>query len=244
MAGIDPYGGDEHSGPGLWFWAAAIFLGVVIVAAAAVLLIDGGDDEEASPAPPRSTEATETAGQPTEDAADEDTCADFPDASEEFPSSPPSIRWESIGPVTYPASDTAGPSPDSATCFAATPTGALFAAASGVAHVSTPDPSRTEYLQEALIGPGKSEVMGPPTWGDAQSGQVTGYRFAPASCDPNSCSIDLLVTITAPDTEAFARFPTEVRRDEGTWKLYVPGEGYANSGTVIDDPDSEGFVRW
>ena len=207
----------------------AIFLAVILVGggiAAVTGAFNGQDNTTSRPTPAPS----QTADVP-EGAASICGLEGYETASNL--TSAPTAEWKIIGSTAAPQSSAAGPGTDEDgglfnTCFAHTPTGALFASANYLA--TTTDSRNTERVWE-LLADGKAKDLlrsTPPTDNvDASAstrGQVSGFKVD--SYDGSSATIDLAVTISGTGAaDQLISYPVVLTWEDGDWKVVFTEQG-------------------
>ena len=151
--------GSPFTRPGFLISAGVVLIIVVL----AGFLILTGDDEPPSNTPSTGAPSNSATSSPQAPDGDDDVCVVQAD-DDSVPVAGPPAQWTLIGTVAAPSSDDAGPAvTDAATgirsCYAQTPTGALFAAANFLAAVSDPQLLETAVDQLAADGPGRDAAL-------------------------------------------------------------------------------------
>src|SRR4051795_11509350 len=131
---------NDSTNGGPWsqrgFVAAAAFLGIVIIAVVGILLIRPGESSDSDHGtPPQSSND----GKPAASADPAASVCGLAPGSQEIPQTPPEAKWELVGKVAAPTAAAVGPGRKEGklrTCYAHSPTGALFAAANFIAVAS------------------------------------------------------------------------------------------------------------
>jgi hypothetical protein len=223
--------------------AAAVVLLLAVMGLVAALL-GGGRDQATSPGPaPAGTPATAATSRPATDSV----CG-LPAGSQLVPSDTLETQWELVGTVAAPtAPRTLGPGVVRGglrSCFAHSPTGALYAAANILALTSDPGKRQTVIQQLATDGSSKDRALealateGP----QADSGtrlQIAGYAFM--GYTPSQTTIDLATRVsTGPGLGHIAMALTW---RNGDWKLALAPDGRV-SAALGPIPDMAGYVPW
>ena len=229
--------------PGFLVSAAVV---LVLVVLAGFLVFTGGDDGDAAPAPSTSSAGGSTSAGPSATTSSGD--CDAPTGDTAVPVQAPDTQWELVGTVAAPSSTDAGPTitdPDTGvrSCYARTPTGALFAAANFLAAVNNPDTLVTAVEDLAAAGPGRDTLLElartDPTavLGTGTGFQVAGFTFLSATEDVTS------VSIAIGNTGGLAGVPLTVVYEGGDWKVDLPPDGdVAGGATAISS--LAGYVPW
>jgi hypothetical protein len=212
----------------LWI-VVAIFLAVALVGggiAIATSVLGGGDDSRA--AGPTSAASSTRSAVP---ASAESVCGLNGYETSGTLTSAPSADWTLIGSTAAPQSDTAGPGKNEDggvfnTCFAHTPTGALFASVNYLA--TTTDSRNTDRVWE-LLADGEAKNLlktSPPAddQGASSRGQVSGFKVN--SYDASSATIDLAVTISGTGgADQLISYPVVLKWEGGDWKVVFTKDG-------------------
>jgi hypothetical protein len=210
----------------LWI-VVAIFIAVVLVGGGIAAVTGAFDGTKSTAAP--TTSATPTASSLPAGAAS--FCGLRGYETSGTLSSAPNAQWKIIGSTAAPQSAAAGPgkSVDGGlfnTCFAHTPTGALFASANYLA--STTDGRNTDRIWELLADGAAKDLLRstPPTDNvDASTrGQVSGFKVD--SYEGSSATIDLAVTISGTGTDdQLISYPVVLKWEDGDWKVVFTEKG-------------------
>jgi len=253
---MDPYGDEDTANRRKIGWAIPIIL--LLVAAPAVVLLVQGSGGDAPSAPDRA--ASTGAGPGASDGAGTQTttdCPAFDRSPTELPVDAPDAEWRTKGPFTYPVSvQTGGTSvngparpafPGTDTCYAHTPIGAAFAAASASVEVLVAE-SAVPYLQTRVVGGRRDELLGKVsqlTPGDFSFGDIT-FRvtaFKIVDYTPDRVLVEIVTQGQNQDgiSSTKAAVMELVWRD-GDWKV-VLGSDAAGTRDVTDAA-AEGFLAW
>jgi hypothetical protein len=175
----------------------------------------------------------------------------------ELPTAAPDSDWTTKGAFTYPVSvqldgeSVNGPArpafPGTDTCYARTPLGAAFAAASASAEVLVAD-SAVPFIRTRLIGNGKSELLEQVSqlrrddfsFGDVEF-QVVAFKIL--DFGPDRALIEIVTqgqnATGATSMKAGTRELVWQHRD---WKVVLDSDV---AGTRdVTDLEGEGFLRW
>lgn len=228
----------------LWWWLSAGFLVLLAVVATVVFVTSGRPGEPAAQsetrseaAQPEPTAATASATTPAGEAGGCGLAAD----SQDIPVAGPEAVWTPTGLFMVPTSPEHGPEASQSsgwTCFAHSPTGALFAAAHFTAGAIGPD--YASFMADAAIQNAALE-----TWLSSQDpdahrqepgrvAQIAGYEFLEVSpadeVRPNRVAVNLGLRQSSVE----AAFRVEMVWDEsaGTWKGDMTGTQFEP--TVIE----------
>lgn len=241
-------GGPEQDGspftrPGFLVSAGVV---LIIVVLAGFLVFTGGEDEQPVTAPSTAT-STSSSGQPQGGPADDEACVLQAD-DQTVPVAAPDTEWTLVGTVAAPSSAAAGPAViDPATgvrsCYAQTPTGALFAAGNFLAAITDRDALVSAVEQLTADGSGRDilleQVRTDPTSaiGTATRYQIAGFAFLSARSDV------VTVSLAIGTTGGMAGIPLTVVWEDGDWKVSVPADGDV-AGQASSIPSLAGYVPW
>ena len=238
------------------WWIVAIGAVIAVVLGMIVVLLPGGDPA----ATPTTTSSSATAATPAPTAV-EATPADrsrpagasvcgLPAGSQAQPTSGPGGEWRDVGSLVAAPQDRKrfGPGRVSATgattCFAHSPTGAMYAAAAFTAGASDDRLGPEQARAMVLEGPGKQkfiDTMHEPGSGssDIGHGTVSGYRNLSYAPDQARVSI----TVTFPDN-VFASLTVDLSWRHGDWKVNTLPDGNLPSGEIQVLTTLDGFTPW
>lgn len=223
--------------------AAALVVALIAAALVIFLLPKGQDNTQAAPTP--SPDATSAAPTTSADAAaaDQSICG-LPAASESALGAAPKTKWELVGTMAAPTDPKIGPGKTDdqgiRSCFAHTPTGALYAAVNLWALGIDPSKERAIAEQLAAKGPGRDAGMkAPQTQAPASAMRVHIAGFN-VSYTANQAVVELAFKA---DNGALASVRTTLLWQDGDWKGVV-----ADSGAPLEEPrqvrDLSGFILW
>ncbi|HEY0188806.1 MAG TPA: hypothetical protein VGC67_15045 [Cellulomonas sp.] len=180
----------------------------------------------------------------------DDSACGLPSGDQAVPASSPAATWDDVDGVSIPTSSSIGPGRTDGwhTCYAHSPTGALFAAASLVADermhgnwaLIDDRAAFTEQVVEAISSDTLPDRSGFPT---DPAPQLVGYRFSSVSED----DVALQLAWSSPTIEDAAwqlsTSEVQVTWTENDWKAVMQASGTAWTAVqTIDDLD--GLVRW
>ncbi|MDI3195400.1 hypothetical protein QK290_13345 [Pseudarthrobacter sp. AL07] len=227
--------------PGFLIAAALV---VALIAATVVIFLLPKGQGNAQPAPaPTETSSTAAASPSASAGAGKSVCG-LPASAETALGTAPATKWELVGTMAAPTDPKIGPGKTDGqgvrSCFAHTPTGALYAAvnlwALGI------DPSKEQAIADQLAaeGPGRDAGMkAPQTAAPATSVkiQIAGFNV---SYTANQAVVELAFKA---DNGALASVRTTLLWQDGDWKGVV-----ADNGAPLEEPrqvrDLSGFIPW
>jgi len=255
---MDHYGDDDNRRGGRAFWVILLALLAAITVAVVVGLGEGDGEKSASPEPTTDeTAPTDRLGATSDPGRSTTDCPELDRSPTELPVVAPDVEWRTKGPFTFPISvETDGESvngpahpafPGTDTCYARTPLGAAFAAASASVEILVYE-SALPYLQSRVVGPERDGLieqvsqLGPD---DFSFGDLT-FRiiaFKIVDFSPGRALIEVVTRgqdsggVTS--TKAGTR---ELVWQDGDWKV-VLGSEVPETRDVID-VEAEGFLTW
>jgi hypothetical protein len=166
----------------------------------------------------------------------------LPDGDQSKPATAPAdTKWELIGKVAAPTSpERYGPGTTAAnglrSCFAHSPTGALYAAAN-VTTLSAIGKTRLVLENLAVPSPERDALLKQPEPASSTATpQLAGFALRSYSSD--TAVVDLAYK---GDNGAYVSIPVPLRWDAGDWKIIVPATGSTGAGQI---PDLSGYVPW
>ncbi|MBT2565124.1 hypothetical protein J7I84_01190 [Arthrobacter sp. ISL-85] len=213
--------------------AIIVALGIILA-----LLPKGGGNPTAAPGNPGSTTASV---QPSATAA-ASVCG-LPSGNQAKPATTPTdTKWELVGKIAAPTSPAQfGPGKTEAnglrSCFAHSPTGALYAA-SNVAVLSATGKARLVYEQLAVPGPERDALLNQPEpqATSAVTAQIAGFQIR--SYDAERA----VIAIAAKGSNgALVSVPVPLQWHGGDWKVVVPATGSTGGGQISD---LSGYIPW
>ncbi|KQQ96387.1 hypothetical protein ASF72_01630 [Arthrobacter sp. Leaf141] len=233
--------------PGYIIAAALV---VALIAATIVIFLvipDGSEEGTPQPAPSSTSTAVATS---TAAATGKSICG-LPTSTDKALGSAPKTNWDLVGKMATPTDpEVHGPGRTDddgfRSCFAQTPTGALYAAANLIAMGSSADRAVNIKLTDKMLlpGPGRDAAMEdsrsrPAT--EAPSATTVQFRgFIIKNYSPTSANVDLAFQ-TNKGLYGHAVLP--LKWSDGDWKAEI-----ADSGELINDivqiSDLSGFIPW
>jgi hypothetical protein len=234
------------------FIAAAVVVALLVVLGVVVVLSrPSGDGGARSNRQPPAT--TAGASQPASTSPDGDSVCGLPAGDQTVPTTaPPGTRWELVGTMATPtAPKTHGPGRVQSglrSCFAHTPTGALYSAINFFTAASSTDllPRAARDLTAAGAGRDRAirEAAKPDPAGgtSGSSTQLAGFTFLNYTQGSSTVDLAFRVTKTAGTTSP-VHIPLSLRWENGDWKVSLPatGEIFPGIGAI---PDLTGYVPW
>jgi hypothetical protein len=242
--GGDGQGGSPFTRPGFLISAGVV---LIIVVLAGFLVFTGGDDDSPSTAPATGPATSATSSSPQSGPADSGSC-DLPADDQTVPVAAPNTEWTLVGTVAAPSSDEAGPAvtdptTDVRSCYAQTPTGALFAAANFLAATSDPALIEAAIDELAATGPGRDTAL-EAIRTDPQSVIGTGSRYQIAGFTFLSYTEDVAtISLAIAATGGLAGVPLTVVWEDGDWKVDLPADGNP-AGQAGPISSLAGYVPW
>lgn len=252
------YYGDDHERRGTRaFWLILLAVLVALATAGIVVLAQGADEATTSPDPATGPSPVTPSGRTPVEGTSTSDCPDLDDSPTELPVVAPDAEWRTKGPFTYPISvesdgeSVNGPAhpafPGADTCYARTPLGAAFAAASASVEPLVYE-SAVPYLQSRVVGAGQDELLADVSQLDRDDfafGDVT-FRLTAFKIVDFALDRALVEIVTqgrdssgVTSTKAGTR---ELVWQDDDWKVVLDSEV---SGTRdLTDVEAEGFLTW
>jgi hypothetical protein len=221
------------------FIISAVVVAIIVALGIILALVPRGGGT-ASPEP--STTSTSTSsGEPTATSA-ASVCG-LPSGDQAKPATTPAdTKWELVGKIAAPTSPTQfGPGRTEAnglrSCFAHSPTGALYAAANMTA-LSSAGKADLVYQQLAVPSPERDAVLksSPTAAPNSVTAQLAGFTFR--SYEADRAVIDLAFKGA---NGTFVSIPVPLQWYEGDWKFVVPATGDTGARQLSD---LSGYVEW
>ena len=162
------------------------------------------------------------------------------------PAMPKDLRWEAIKGVTWPVSDTYGPTQKKdgyGVCFARSPLGAGLAMATFSGLANTQDAKKAVELY-AMDSVGKRVALNEPATpsGDSADVPVAFAGFSTDSFTPDEAQITLVFAVAGTST-GYVGFPSTLRWVDGDWKIKLLDDGSTFAG-VASNPVAGQFIPW
>jgi hypothetical protein len=225
------------------FIIAAALVVALIAAAVIIFLLPKGQDP-AQPAPGTAASANPATASPSTTAVAGKSVCGLPSGTETALGAAPKTKWELVGTMAAPIDPKIGPGKTDdqgiRSCFAHTPTGALYAAVNLWALGIDPSKERAIAEQLAAKGPGREAGMKMPATSAPASTvkiQIAGFNV---SYTANQAVVELAFKA---DNGALASVRTTLLWQDGDWKGVV-----ADNGAPLEEPrqvrDLSGFIPW
>ena len=225
--------------------AAALVVALVAAGIVIFLLPRGQDKAEQTPGSltPPSNSATASTD------SEKSTCG-LPGSTETTLGAAPQSKWELVGRIATPTDPkTFGPGESDSsgfrTCFAHSPTGALYAAMNVISLGSSGSPELVQKLADKLLVPGagrdaamRQVAAASRTTGPSTPIQVRGFLIK--SYTPGEANIDLAFET---DKGALGRTTLSMRWMDGDWKVKPADDGTTYMGTT-QIRDLSGLILW
>ncbi|SDP65273.1 hypothetical protein SAMN04487914_12365 [Arthrobacter sp. ok909] len=231
--------------PGFIISAALV---VALIAAVVVIFFLPKADSTAQPAPASSAAGASSAPSKSADAAGKSFCG-LPSSTERALGAAPKSKWELVGKMAAPTDPkTFGPGVTDGdgfrTCFANSPTGALYAAANMIALGSSGTQDELKLADKLLVpGPGRDAAIKAAkartsTAGSGETAQISGFLVK--SCSPAEADVDLAIKLP---NGALAHSVLSLRWVAGDWRVKAADDGQVFNG-VAQLSDLSGFILW
>ncbi|MDI3195504.1 hypothetical protein QK290_14360 [Pseudarthrobacter sp. AL07] len=230
------------------FIIAAALVVALIAAAIVIFLLPKGQDN-AQPAPASSPDSASAAPTKSADAAGKSICG-LPSSTETALGTAPKSKWELVGKMAVPTdSKTSGPGLTDAdgfrSCFAHSPTGALYSAMNVGALGSAGSPQLEVKLADKLLVPGmgRDAAMKEAASSSASSGSDTTIQvkgFSIKSYTASEANVDLAFET---NKGVLVHTILSMRWMDGDWKVKPADDGVTFSG-VSQLSDLSGFILW
>ena len=226
------------------FLIAAALVVALVAATVVIFLLPKGEETAAQPAP-KETSSTAAASSSASAGAGKSVCG-LPPSKETALGTAPKSKWDLLGTMAVPTDpSTAGPGTVGKdglrSCFAQSPTGALYATVNiwassfnGYAkqvylELSADSPSRDKAVQAIKEG---KDVSG----GTSPKVQIAGFIIH--SYTPETAVVELAIKS---NDGGYGAFSTSVLWEDGDWKLDIPPAG---GGAVRQISDLSSFIPW
>jgi hypothetical protein len=232
--------------PGFIISAALV---VALIAAVVVIFLLPKGEDSAQSSPATTGAGSSASASPKASKSVDDSVCGLPAGSETALGTAPTSNWELVDRIATPTDPgTFGPGVTDESgfrsCFANSPTGALYAAMNVVALGSSGSPELVEKLSDKLLVPGvgrdaamKDAATGLST-DDGSTIQVRGFIIR--SYTPTEADIDLVFET---NKGALARISMSLRWMDGDWKVKPADDGTPFSG-MAQVSDLSGFLLW
>ena len=230
------------------FIIAAALVVALIAATIVIFLLPKGQDN-VQPVPASSPDSASAAPTKSADAAGKSICG-LPSSTETALGIAPKSKWELVGKMAVPTdSKTSGPGLTDAdgfrSCFARSPTGALFSAMNVGALGSAGSPQLEVKLADKLLVPGmgRDAAMKEAASSSASSGTDTTVQvkgFSIKSYTASEANVDLAFET---NQGVLVHTVLSMRWMDGDWKVKPADDGVTFSG-VSQLSDLSGFILW
>lgn len=231
--------------PGFIIAAALV---VALIAATVIIFLLPKGQGNAQPAPTPAETSGSVAVSPSPSVGAEKSVCGLPASSEVALGSAPSSKWELVGRTAAPTDpDTVGPGITGEngfrSCFAQSPTGALYAAANMVALGGLSDEGIQKELIAKLVvpGPGRDAALKDirtPSSADSSSIQIRGFVIKAYSA--SAAHVDLAFSTP---TGEYGHGVLPLKWIGGDWKVEI-----SDAGELLNDvaqvSDLGGFIPW
>jgi len=227
-------------------WWVVSGIGIVLVVVALILVLvfgrGSGSDEDAAPAAPS---ASEPAPAETGAAAPSSTSCDLDDSNQDIPVAAPEATWTAIDYLLVPSSNEYGPAPldgSEWSCFAHSPTGALFAATHVLAGAIGAD-------YEAFMADAAVDNAALRSWVVAQDpethtqtagnvAQFAGFQMTSVEADRVTVKLGLS------QSDVSGSYTVDMVWDDvdGTWKVDMSASTFFDNLAVLDNLNA--FTPW
>lgn len=222
--------------------AAALVLALIAGAIVIFLLPKGQGNAQPAPAANNGS----TAANPSASAATGKSVCGLPGSKETALGTAPESKWELLGTMAVPSDpSTAGPGTVSKdglrSCFAQSPTGALYATVNIWAASFNGD-AKQVYLKLAADSPGRDKAVQAIKEGKNVGGgtspdvQIAGFMIH--SYTPEAAVVELAIKS---NDGGYGAFSTSLIWEDGDWKMDIPAAG---GGTVRPISDLSSFIPW
>ncbi|GAC1528636.1 MAG: hypothetical protein NVS2B16_36270 [Chloroflexota bacterium] len=232
--------------PGFIIAAALV---VALIAATIVIFLLPKGRGNAQPGPTASPDTTSTAPTKAADATGESICG-LPSSTDTALGTAPKSKWELVGKMAIPTDPkTSGPgltdSDGFRSCFAHSPTGALYSAMNVGALGSAGSPPLEVKLADKLLVPGKGRdaAMKEAASSTASSGSATTIQvrgFSLKSYTASEANVDLAFET---NSGVLVHTILSMRWMDGDWKVKPADDGVTFS-SVAQLSDLSGFILW
>jgi hypothetical protein len=228
------------------FIIAAALVVALIAAAVVIFLLPKGQDT-AQPAPGTAASAYPATASPSATAGAGKSVCGLPSSTETALGAAPKSKWELVGKIAAPTDPkTFGPGMTDKdgfrSCFAKSPTGALYAATNILAMGSSGDPVLNRKATDQLLmpGPGRDIARADSSSKSTSNSTVQFRGFVIKSYSPSAANVDIAFQT---DKGLLGHAVLPLQWADGDWKLAI-----ADSGQLINEiaqlRDLSGFIPW
>jgi hypothetical protein len=224
------------------FLFSAVVVGVLVAAVPVLLWARGGDPAPTGAAVERSADAAD-APRPSGPSPRESVCG-LTAGGQGIPAIAPDVEWELVGRIAAPVSAEFGPgvnTPRQRSCFARSPTGAVFAATNLIAFSSTARANPDAFRDLTADTPARDEAFARDPGGRSEtSGQILGYRVVAYS--ERGTTVEIAMRITVGELTDLAYLVLPMRWEKGDWKIVIQSGELPYSGGLLET--LSGYVPW
>lgn len=234
----------DHKSPWVQpgFIAATAIIALLVVLGL-ILAVTGDSDEDAKSGTANRAPAAPAA--PVARDPDASVCG-LPAGDTSVPTKAPRTEWDLVGSVAAPtATTTLGPGKVTSglrSCFAHSPTGALYAAVNVIAMTASADHREAFVRRLTVPGVGRDRALsnlGPDS--DATTLQVAGFSLS--DYRTRSAVVDLAFRVDTGNAAGYTHLPLALRWLDGDWKLALPDTGRPFDG-MARLPSLTGYTPW
>jgi hypothetical protein len=228
--------------------AAALVVALIAATIVIFLLPKGQGNAQPAPAPAQSSSSSAASLSPS--VGDGESVCGLPASAETALGTAPNTKWELVGKMATPTDpETFGPGVTDESgfrsCFAHSPTGALYAAMNVAALGSSGSPELVAKLADKLLvhGTGRDAAMREASTDVSSSGNTTTIQvrgFLIKSYTPSEANIDLAFET---NNGALGHSVISMRWIDGDWKV-KPADDGVTFGSVSQLRDLSGFILW
>lgn len=228
------------------FLIAAALVVALIAATVVIFLLPKGQDT-AQPAPGTAASANPATASPSATTGAGKSVCGLPSSTETALGAAPKSKWELVGKIAAPTGPkTFGPGVTDEdgfrSCFAKSPTGALYAATNILAMGSSGDPVLNRKATDQLLmpGPGRDIARADSSSKSTSNSTVQFRGFVIKSYSPSAANVDIAFQT---DKGLLGHAVLPLQWADGDWKLAI-----ADSGQLINEiaqlRDLSGFIPW
>jgi hypothetical protein len=227
------------------FIIAAALVVALIAAAVVIFLLPKGQDP-AQPAPGTAAAANPATASPSATAVAGKSVCGLPGSKETALGAAPKSNWDLLGTMAVPSDpSTAGPGTVGKdglrSCFAQSPTGALYATAN-IWAASFNGYAKQVYLELSADSPSRDKAVQAikegKDFGGGTSPKVQIAGFIIHSYTPGTAVVELAIKSA---DGGYGAFSTSLLWEDGDWKLDIPAAG---GGAVRQIRDLSSFIPW
>ncbi|MFI5735953.1 hypothetical protein ACIA49_37920 [Kribbella sp. NPDC051587] len=262
-SGSDDDGGGDGESTGFWqergFVAAAVVLGAVVICLVLWVVLRGSGTPDAQPRPTPVPTVTDPTSGPTDEPSGPATPTDDPTATPTVTKppvlgsggcktanppqgiprvAPVGVTWQFEDDMLFPAQQAAGPAAMDRngvrSCFAHSPTGAVFATFVLLAQIKNPALTADVLATRVAPGPGRNAAIAqnratPTPRDENQSGQFAGFKVI--DYQPDRAIISIAVRF---DERTVGALPVTMVWNGKDWQGKLQPDGSFNGSTQPD----------